>query len=346
MAAAPPGEGSDVTSPPERAAGILREGTLCWIAAGTPLGPHVTPLVFAMSDGALWLTTSRRSVKARAWARDPSVAGLVREGTRAVSFAGRARTYDALEPRTWLSSMAAAPFLAAATVRYTGKNARFFAGYAVDAREVPLAWTPPGRVFARIDIERGAVIEGDEVVERWGRWPGGPFLTGASFRASSKLGDPLDGVPGDVAARLGRHGGEAALAVEGEEGLAVLPAGWAATDHELFAAMPRAVAGLAGAAASDRVALSIDSASWWRAADMAGAMIQGASSAFAVDELVTGSGSAGRLAAAAGAARTGSVLVRVRPRRVVWWFGWSSGAIPGAGERGRARTRRKIVAES
>ncbi len=126
----------------------------------------------------------------------------------------------------------------------------------------------------------------------------------------------------------------------------MLPAGWAATDHELFAAMPRAVAGLAGAAASDRVALSIDSASWWRAADMAGAMIQGASSAFAVDELVTGSGSAGRLAAAAGAARTGSVLVRVRPRRVVWWFGWSSGAIPAAGERGRARTRRKIAAES
>jgi hypothetical protein len=335
-----------MTSPPERAAGILREGTLCWIAAGTSRGPHVTPLVFAMSEGALWLTTSRRSVKARAWARDPSVAGLVRKGTRAVSFAGRARTYDALEPRTWLSSMAAAPSLAAATVRYTGRNARFFAGYAVDAHEVPLAWTPPGRVFARIDIERGAVIEGDEIVERWGRWPGGPPVAGASFRASSKLGDPLAGLPGGVASRLGRDGREAALAVEGEDGLAVLPAGWAATDHELFAAMPRAVAGLAGAAASDRVALSIDSASWWRAADMAGAMIQGASSAFAVDELATGSGSAGRLAAAAGAARTGSVLVRVRPRRVVWWLGWSSGAIPAAGERGRARARRRIAAES
>jgi hypothetical protein len=332
-----------VTSPPERAAGILREGTLCWIAADTRLGPHVTPLVFAMSEGALWLTTSRRSVKARAWARDPSVAGLVREGTSAVSFAGRARTYDALEPRTWLSSMAAAPSLAAATVRYTGRNARFFAGYAVDAREVPLAWTPPGRVFARIDIERGAVIEGDEVVERWGRWPEGPLVSGASFRASSKHGDPLAGVPGGVAARLGRHGGEAALAVEGEDGLAVLPAGWAATDHELFAAMPRGVAELAGAA-SDRVALSIDSASWWRAADMAGAMIQGTSSAFALDELATGSGSAARLAAAAGAARVGSVLVRVRPRRVVWWLGWSSGAIPAAGVRGRALAPRRIAA--
>jgi hypothetical protein len=79
---------------------------------------------------------------------------------------------------------------------------------------------------------------------------------------------------------------------------------------------------------------------------MAGAMIQGASSAFAVDELANGSGSAARLAAAAGAARTGSVLVRVRPRRVVWWFGWSSGAVPAAEERWRARTRRRIAAES
>ena len=332
-------------SPPSSAAGILQAGTLCWIAAGTSRGPHVTPLVFAMSQGALWLTTSRRSVKARAWAAgDPSVAGLVRDGTRAVSFAGRARTYDALEPRTWLSSIAAASSLAAATIRYTAKNARFFAGYAVDAREVPLAWMPPGRVFARIDIECGAVIEGDEVRERWGRWPGGPLVSGASFRASSKPGDPLAGLPAGVAARLGRHGGEGALAVEGEDGLALLPVAWTATDHELFAAMPRAVAGLAGTVTSDRVALSIDSASWWRASDMAGAMIEGKSSVFALDDLATGTGSAGRLAGAAGAARTGSVLVRIRPRRVVWWLGWSSGAVAPEGRPGEARVASKIAA--
>lgn len=335
-----------MTSMPSGAADILRAGTLCWIAVGTPRGPHVTPLVFAMSEGALWLTTSRRSVKARAWADDPAVAGLVRAGGRAVSFAGRARTFDALEPRTWLSSIAAAPSLTAATARYTRKNARFFAGYAVDAREVPLAWTPPGRVFARIDIERGAVIDEDEVRERWGRWPDGPPASGTSFRASSKPGDPLVGLPDGVAARLGRRGREAALAVEGEAGFAMLPVGWAATDHELFAAMPRAVAGLAGAAASDRVALSIDSTSWWRARDMAGAMIEGSSSAYALDELATGSGSAGRLAAAAGASRTGSVLVRIRPRRVVWWLGWSSGVAPAAGRSREARALREIAAES
>jgi hypothetical protein len=333
-----------VTSTPSSAAGILQAGTLCWIAAGTPRGPHLTPLVFAMSEGALWLTTSRRSVKARAWANDPAVAGLVREGGRAVSFGGRARTYDALELRTWLSSIAAAPSLTAATVRYTRKNARFFAGYAVDAREVPLAWTPPGRVFARIDIERGAVIEEDEVRERWGRWPVGPPPVGTSFRASSKHGDPLAGLPGGVAARLGRRGREAALAVEGEAGFAVLPVGWAATDHELFAAMPRAVAGLGGRASSDRVALSIDRTSWWRARDMAGAMIEGSSSAYALDELASGSGSAGRLAAAAGAARTGSVLMRIRPRRVVWWLGWSSGAVSAAGRTSEARALRGIAA--
>lgn len=332
-----------MTSVPSSAAGILGAGTLCWVAAETPRGPHVTPLVFAMSEGALWLTTSRRSVKARAWADEPAVAGLVRDGDRAVSFAGRATTYDALEPRTWPSSIAAAPSLAAATIRYARRNARFFAGYAVDAREVPLAWTPPGRVFARIDMERGAVIDGDEVRERWGRWSGGTPVSGSSFRASSRLGDPLAGLPGGLASRLGRRGREAALAVEGEAGFAVLPVGWVATDHELFAAMPRAVAGLAGAAVGDRVALSIDSTSWWRARDMAGAMIEGSGSAYALDGLATGSGSAARLVAAAGVARTGSVLVRIRPRRVVWWLGWSSGAVPAAGSK-EARAPRGIAA--
>ena len=57
---------------------VLDRGQFCAVAAMTPRGPHCTPLVFANSGARLWLTTSRRSVKARAWRTDPSVAGLVR----------------------------------------------------------------------------------------------------------------------------------------------------------------------------------------------------------------------------------------------------------------------------
>src|SRR6266545_4823840 len=112
---------------------ILERGAFCSIAAETRRGPHLTPLVFAWSDGRVWLTTSCGSVKAWAW--------------RAVTFTGRAAAYDVLDPSTWIRTAVRMPAVTAASVRFTAKNARFFAGYAVDARRVPLAWTPPGRVF-------------------------------------------------------------------------------------------------------------------------------------------------------------------------------------------------------
>ena len=67
---------------------VLDRGQFCAVAAMTPRGPHCTPLVFANSGARLWLTTSRRSVKARAWRTDPSVAGLVRSDDLAVTFTG------------------------------------------------------------------------------------------------------------------------------------------------------------------------------------------------------------------------------------------------------------------
>ena len=63
-----------------------------------PTGPHCTPLVFAYSGGRLWLTTSRRSVKTRAWKTDPSAAGIVRHGGLTVAFTGTVKLYDALDP--------------------------------------------------------------------------------------------------------------------------------------------------------------------------------------------------------------------------------------------------------
>ena len=59
---------------------VLEDGSFCAVATSTPRGPHCTPLVFASSGGRIWLTTSRGSVKSRAWKADPSVAGLVRHG--------------------------------------------------------------------------------------------------------------------------------------------------------------------------------------------------------------------------------------------------------------------------
>ncbi len=151
---------------------VLERGSFCHVAAITPLGPHVTPMVFSVAGERVWVTTSRRSVKARAWRSDPRTAGLVRDGDEAVAFAGIVSTHDVLDPSTWARSLAEGPLVGVAAARFTRKNARFFAGYAVDAHAVPLAWTPPGRVFAEIRIDRVALVADGRLLGSWGAWAG------------------------------------------------------------------------------------------------------------------------------------------------------------------------------
>ncbi len=312
--------------PPPDVERVLAAGSFCHVAAETPNGPHLTPLVFVYSGRRLWLTTSRGSVKARAWRHDPRVAGMVRDGKLAVSFVGEVRTHDVLDPVTWVPSLVAAPAISTAAARFTRKNARFFAGYAVDARDVPFAWTPPGRVFAEVRMDRAALLEDDGVVELWGDWDREVASHGA-FRASRKGEEALAGLPVDVAERVGREG-RGALAVEGGDGPVVVPAGWVAEETALYAALPASVLELADAPEPDTpVALAVDHASWWRAKHMTGAMIQGRGSTYVLDRLGSGTGSAASRVEAAGVDPGGAALVRIVPRRLVWWRGWSSGTV-------------------
>src|SRR5207302_7521371 len=137
---------------PDAAAAVLRDGVLCYLGSAHPSGPHVTPVVFAVHGSRLWVTTSRRSVKARTWRSDPRVGGVVRAGDRALAFTGRVVTFDLLDPGSWPRSVLRAPALSLAATAFSRKNARFFAGYAIDAYRVPLAWTPPGRLFASVEL--------------------------------------------------------------------------------------------------------------------------------------------------------------------------------------------------
>ena len=302
--------------------GVLEEGQFCAVAGNTPKGPHCTPLVFAYSGARLWLTTSRRSVKARAWRVDPTTAGLIRQGELAVSFTGTVKTYDALDTRTWGAAVAGATSIARATAGFSRKNARFFAGYAFDARQVPFAWTPPGRVFVGVDLERVALADDDGVQEGRGRW-GGEVVSHPTFRRSASGSDPLEALPRDVAMAIGREG-SGALAIAGERGLAVLPVRWRAEPTALYVALPADTASLASADRDAQVALTVDTPSAWRARDMVGAMIQGVG-AFFVDGQV-GSGAKTVQTIARGIAPAAGTLVRITPRRTVWWKGWTSGS--------------------
>ncbi len=302
---------------------VLERGSFCHVAVASPIGPHLTPTVFAFSGGRVWVTTSRGSVKARTWARDPRVAGLVWARNEAVALTGRVATYDVLEPETWGRAIAETPAIAAASARFTRKNVRFFAGYAVDAHHVPLAWTPPGRVFAAIRIERAALVDGG-TREVQGEWSDG-FVSRRRFRAARTGQDALDALPGEVRRPLGGPG-VGALAVEGADGVVVLPARWAVDGPMLIAALPEDVLALAGSEAADiPVALGMARPSWWRARKMIGAMVQGVGEVYALERLVSGGRSAASRVERTGVDPPGAALIRIRPRRAIWWHGWSSG---------------------
>ncbi|HVF08449.1 MAG TPA: pyridoxamine 5'-phosphate oxidase family protein [Actinomycetota bacterium] len=305
---------------------VLQEGPFCAVAASTPRGPHCTPLVFAYSGGRVWLTTSRGSVKTRAWKADPTVAGLVRLGELAVSFTGTVKTYDALDRNTWGAAVAGATSIARATARFSKKNARFFAGYAFDAHQVPLAWTPPGRVFVGIDLERTALLDDDGVQEGRGRW-GGEAEGHATFRRLNTGADPLAPLPPDVAATLGRSG-DGVLTVAGGRAPVVVPVRWVAEASALYAALPAETLALADAGPDAPVALTVDEASPWRAREMAGAMVQGTAACYVLDEL--GSGAKTARTIATGLHPGAGALVRITPERLVWWKGWTSGSAAAA----------------
>ena len=314
-----------MTAVPSSARRVLNDGTLCYLAAAASLGPHLTPVVYVFDSGAVWVTTSRSSVKARAWRRNRTAAGLVLAGDRAVSFRGSVRAYDAFDPATWAGAAAATPALIGATTRFALRNARFFAGYAVDASRVPFAWSPPGRVFVRVSVEAGAVLDlsSGVPIEMWGGWDAvEPTTFRPAFRPAGRARSLDLRVPAGVRRAVG-PAGDGALALAGRDGIAVLPSAWRRRGSEggYEATLPIAFAELAGAPALVPAALVVDRLDAWRAAAMRGMMLRGDAELFDPGRVSRG-GRALRERTAPGRA-----LARLRPARVVWWEGWSGGSV-------------------
>ncbi|MGH2724120.1 MAG: pyridoxamine 5'-phosphate oxidase family protein [Actinomycetota bacterium] len=310
---------------PSDARSLLRWGTLCYLAAPSPGGPHVTPVVFALDRSRLWATTSRGAVKAAAWRRHPVAGGLVQVGERAVAFRGTVTLYDALDPFTWPAVAFRAPAVVRASTKFTLKNARFFAGYARDARRVPLSWTPPGRIAVSVDLEAGAVLEGEDLVDTWGEW-GSEAAGRTSFRAARRSAFPDGELPEELG-ELVAPAGRGVLGLEGGDAPVVLPVRWARADGAYYAVLPRPLLALAGAPAEGQGSLVVDRASAWRAARMAGLMLRGPADVFLPGEVRSGRTSLLALARRAGPLPGEPAVVRLRPERAVWWSGWASGTV-------------------
>ena len=220
--------------------------------------------------------------------------------------------------------MAGATSIARATAAFSKKNARFFAGYAFDAKQVPFAWTPPGRVFVGIELERAALLDEDGVQEGRGRWGGFVDVarrrSGAPRRGRTRWRRCRDEVRGS----LGTDG-IGALTLVGERGPVVVPTRWRADEHALYAALPGETLSLAAAGPDAPAALTVDEASAWRARDMVGAMVQGTGICLRARRARQ------RVEVGSDASRPGSTRMPRRwygstPSRLVWWRGWTSGS--------------------
>ncbi len=331
----------------------LTQGVLCYLAVDVPglPGPHLTPVVYAFEAGRLWVTTSRSSVKSRAWRRSPEVAGVVMREGWSLLFRGRVRMYDALDPLTWPAAALHGQRILRAAARFTAKNARFFAGYAIDARRVPLAWTPPGRVFTEIELDAGRVLSAGTVVDEWGQWSSGVTYA-RTFEALPRVRSLDLAVPREVRRRLGARG-RGVMALGQRTALTVLPIRWRRVGAEgtYEAVLPRDTLQLAASeGASARAprrfggdvrgaapaALTLDHASSWRAAGMTGMLLQGPCELHVGEATTRGRAALEErvrlVARRAGSAPGGPdelALARFHPLRIVWWEGWSSGTVRG-----------------
>ena len=310
-----------MTDLPPAAGEILERGSLCYLAGPSPEGPHVTPVVFVLEGGRLWGTTGRGTTKARRWRDRPVASGLVRLDHRSVTFRGAVTLYDALDPSTWAVSLARAPAVTLASARFTVKNARFFAGYARDAGKVPLSWTPPGRVIFSIDLDAGAVLEGEDISERWGGWEG--TLRGRPGFRSVRA--PVPQLPDAVRGLLGRRGA-GTFALDGAGGPVVLPARWSRSGGVVYAALSRGALSLADDGPEGLGALVIDHASSWRASRMKGLLVRGPVTVYLPDGMRTGV-RALRSRLAGLELPPDPAFVRLRTRSVVWWDGWASDTV-------------------
>jgi hypothetical protein len=95
----------------------------------------------------------------------------------------------------------------------------------------------------------------------------------------------------------------------------------------VLVAAPGELLRLAGAGNDRRAALEVDAGSEWRASEMVGAMIVGEPQFFSSGVPSSRRSSVDRALADVRTEPAEDALVRIRPGRVTWWQGWSSGTV-------------------
>lgn len=158
---------------PGPATSLLEEGRQAYVAVRSKNGPHVTPELYAWSDGKLWFAFAATTLKAKVLARDPLAAVLVTSTARSVVLQGDVELIDARRVGSLTRQVRQLPGVAKAMGRFTIRNAPDLVAFVADTGRGRLGWRPPPmRVLGALTPARSMVIEGDEVVAAPGTWDG------------------------------------------------------------------------------------------------------------------------------------------------------------------------------
>ena len=241
--------------PVDGRAGGAGRGRFCAVAAMTPRGPHCTPLVFAFSGGRLWLTTSRRSVKARAWRTDP-VDGGPRATRRPRGHVHRAvHTYDA----------AGSPDMGRRRRRRAVDRARPARSARRTPGSSPATRSTRGRsrsrgprpaVSSSASTRAHRAARGGGVAGGQGTMGRGRRVRTPTFRARQAGCDPLAPLPVDDRRARSAARARARSRWSGERGRWCCRCGGAPTSAALYAALPEESLSLADAGPDAPVALT------------------------------------------------------------------------------------------
>lgn len=156
---------------PDSALGLLHEARQAHVVVPSRGGPHVTPELFAWSEGRIWLAAASSTLKVRVLRRNPKAGLVIVAPGRTVTLSGPVQLFDALSPLSLVGSAFAIPSAVRSLLRYGVRNAPDLIAFAGDALTGKLGWRiPPRRVLIAITPERGAYLENDAVVEGWGSW--------------------------------------------------------------------------------------------------------------------------------------------------------------------------------
>lgn len=182
----------------ERAGSVLAEGRQAYLAVDSLGGPHVTPELYAWSDGQLWMAVASSTLKARVLRQRPKAGALVGARDRSVVMRGHVDIIDLRRPSGWLREAASLPVTARAVTRFTVRNVDDLVAFGGDLVSGRLGLRlPAARLLLRLTPSAAALVEGDAITERWGTWADAAAPTGGPIGSA---GQPaVVGLPGPVA---------------------------------------------------------------------------------------------------------------------------------------------------